>query len=140
MNSFLLRQVARGVLPVTVLFAIYLLLRGHDAPGGGFVAGLVTSAAVILHALASEGPRNRERPPHVLRSVWLGLLIATGTGLVAVAAGNPFLMHSHFDVGATGAFVLHLSTTLLFDVGVYLMVVGSTITALAAFAGGEGLR
>ncbi|MDI1483621.1 MnhB domain-containing protein [Polyangium sp. y55x31] len=133
MNSFLLRQVARGVLPVAVLFAVYLLLRGHDAPGGGFVAGLVTSAAVILHALANVAPHKRRRRPRVLRSVWIGLLVAAGTGLVAVAAGKPFLTHSHFDIGS-GHGALHLSTTLLFDVGVFLVVVGSTITALAAFA------
>lgn len=132
MNSFLLRQVARGVLPVAVLFAVYLLFRGHDAPGGGFVAGLVTSAAVILHALANVAPRERGRRPRVLSSVWIGLLVATGTGLVAVAAGEPFLTHSHFDVGS-GQAAIHLSTTLLFDVGVFLVVVGSTITALAAF-------
>jgi multisubunit Na+/H+ antiporter MnhB subunit len=136
MSSFLLRQVARGVLPVTVLFAVYLLLRGHDAPGGGFVAGLVTSAAIILHALAGEAPREGGRPPRVGHSVWIGLLVAAGTGLVAVVAGDPFLTHSHFDVGSA----LHLSTTLLFDAGVYLVVVGSTITALAAFATGEARR
>ncbi|TKD08630.1 MnhB domain-containing protein [Polyangium fumosum] len=139
MNSFLLRQVARGVLPVAVLFAVSLLLRGHDAPGGGFVAGLVTAAAVVLHALANVAPSERARRPRVLGSVWLGLLVAAGTGLVAVAAGGPFLTHSHFDVGS-GSATIHLSTTLLFDVGVFLVVVGSTITTLAAFAGGENPR
>lgn len=134
MSSFLLRQVMRGVLPVTVLFAIYLLLRGHDAPGGGFVAGLVTSAAVVLHALASDAPRERTWPPRVRHSAWIGLLVALGSGLVAVAAGGPFLTHYHFDIGAAASPVLHLSTTLLFDIGVYLVVVGSMVTALAAFA------
>lgn len=131
MKSFLLRQVAKGVLPVIMVFAIYLLLRGHDAPGGGFVSGLVTTAAMVLHALAHDERDKRHGSSHVWRSTWIGLLVATGSGLVAVGAGAPFLTHYHFDVG-DGA--LSFSTTLVFDIGVFLVVIGSMSTALAVFA------
>lgn len=131
MKSFLLGQVAKGLLPVIMVFAIYLLLRGHDAPGGGFVAGLVTTAAMVLHVLAQDERDEQRGPVRIWRSAWIGLLVAVGSGLVAVSTGAPFLTHDHFDVG-NGA--LRLSTTLVFDIGVYLVVVGSMSTALAAFA------
>lgn len=131
MKSFLLHQVAKGVLPVIVVFAIYLLLRGHDAPGGGFVAGLVTTAAMVLHALADDERDKRPGSSRVWKSTWIGLFVAAGSGLVAVSAGAPFLTHYHFDVGNSA---LSFSTTLVFDVGVFLVVVGSMSTALAVFA------
>jgi multisubunit Na+/H+ antiporter MnhB subunit len=133
MSSFLFSRAARGILPVAIVFAIYLLLRGHDAPGGGFIAGLVTGSAVLLHALAS-GRLHAPAPPRVHPAAWIGLSIAAATGLLSTAAGQGFLNHYHVDLDLSRRTTLHLSTALLFDIGVYGVVVGSMVTALAAFA------
>jgi multicomponent Na+:H+ antiporter subunit B len=137
MSSFVLRRVAGAVLPVAILLAFYLLLRGHDAPGGGFVAGLVTSAAALLHALAA-GPPSAPRRPRVHPAAWIGLLLAAGTGLLSMVAGQGFLTHLHFDLELSERATIHLSTALLFDVGVFLAVIGVTVTAFATFAGRSG--
>ena len=134
MNSFMLRQIARGVLPITVLFAVYLLLRGHNNPGGGFVAGLVTSAAVVLASLANGLPLSPKHPPCVQFATWVGLCVAMTSGLVATIAGDPFMRAYHVEVEVSNSATYSLSTVLLFDIGVYLVVVGSTVTALNAFA------
>jgi multicomponent Na+:H+ antiporter subunit B len=134
MNSFMLRQVARGVLPITVLFALYLLLRGHNNPGGGFVAGLVTSAAVVLGSLANGWPLSPRHSPRVQSAIWAGLCVTMAAGLVATFAGDPFLRAYHTEVEISKVATYSVSTVLLFDIGVYLVVVGSTVTALNAFA------
>ncbi|AUX29054.1 MULTISPECIES: MnhB domain-containing protein [Sorangium] len=135
MRSPFLSYVATGVLPLIVVFALFLLLRGHDAPGGGFIAGLVTTIAFVLAALAfGAGTVRAALPPLACRMPWIGLLVAAASGLPAVARGQGFLTHYHVQIGAAEAPALRLSTTLLFDVGVYLTVVGAAIKALDAFA------
>ncbi|WP_437909662.1 MnhB domain-containing protein [Sorangium sp. So ce327] len=135
MRSPFLSYVATGVLPLIVVFALFLLLRGHDAPGGGFIAGLVTTIAFVLAALAfGAGTVRAALPPLACRMPWIGLLVAAASGLPAVARGQSFLTHYHVPIGAAEAPALRLSTTLLFDVGVYLTVVGAAIQVLDAFA------
>ena len=134
MRSFLLGRLARGILPAMVLFAVYLLLRGHDAPGGGFIAGLVTSAAVIARSLAfGLEPTRRALRRLVRPAIWAGLLLAAMTGLAALAQGRAFLTHDKITIRLSANSGLHLSTALLFDVGVYLVVVGATVMMLDAF-------
>ncbi|WP_437777358.1 MnhB domain-containing protein [Sorangium sp. So ce1097] len=137
MRSLILDRAARGLLPVTTLFALYLLLRGHDHPGGGFIAGLVTSVAIVIEALAFGAMRTEAGLARALRpAAWVGLALAAGTGLISTAAGDGFFVHyrAAVRVGAGGG--LHLTTTLLFDAGVYLVVVGMTATVLSLFARG----
>src|SRR5512132_55642 len=99
MRSFLLGRLARGILPAMVLFAVYLLLRGHDAPGGGFIAGLVTSAAVIARSLAfGLEPTRRAFRRLVRPAIWAGLLLAAMTGLAALAQGRAFLTHDKITI------------------------------------------
>lgn len=134
MRSLILRAIAQGVLPVTTLFALFLLVRGHDAPGGGFIAGLITSAAIVLQSLAF----GFEATAHHLRAVVrpaapVGLALAALTGLLGPLAGDALLTHSHWHVPLGAETSVHLSTTLIFDVGVYLAVVGAVTTALARF-------
>ncbi|WP_438025274.1 MnhB domain-containing protein [Sorangium sp. So ce233] len=135
MRSPFLSHVATGLLPLIAVFALFLLLRGHDAPGGGFIAGLVTTIAFVLAALAfGAGAVRTALPRLACRMPWIGLLVAAGSGLPAVAHGQGFLTHYHVQLGAAEAPALGLSTTLLFDVGVYLTVVGAAIKVLDAFA------
>lgn len=135
MRSLILHKVARAVLPVTTLFAIYLLLRGHNEPGGGFIAGLVTASGVMLQGLAFGVARTRQRLGPLLRSAaWVGLAVAAVTGLAPVLWGLPFLTHGHTYLPVPGGEPVHLSTTLVFDVGVYMAVVGVTATLMSVFA------
>ncbi len=122
MSTVVLRTVARVVAPVVVLYGVRLLLVGHEAPGGGFVGGLVTALAVVLGWLAF-GPPPRARRWE--RGVVLGLGICAVTGLGAVLLGRPFLSHAVLYVGP-----VKVSTSLFFDVGVFVVVVAATLAAV----------
>lgn len=125
MNSLILSTVARMVILLMLLFSLYLLVRGHNQPGGGFVGGLVAASALVLHAIANGVSVTRRRLRVDPRAVaMIGVAVAIAAGLVAAFSGAPFL---------TGVWVfpagIPLGTPLLFDVGVYLVVVGA-VTAL----------
>lgn len=125
----------RLLFPVIGLFALFLLLRGHDLPGGGFAAGLAMSVAVILQYMAGgtrwAEARLRVRP---LRWIGAGLLLAGGTGAAALLFGRPFLTSyfSYWEVPGIGA--VPLASALIFDLGVFLLVVGATALMLVALA------
>jgi multicomponent K+:H+ antiporter subunit A len=127
--------IIRLMFPIVLLFAIHLFLRGHDLPGGGFSAGLTASAALILLYMAggvrwAEG-RFRVTP---VRWIAVGLLVALATGIGSLAFGYPFLT-SYFryvDVPVLGR--LALPTAVLFDLGVFILVVGATTLMLTAIA------
>jgi multisubunit Na+/H+ antiporter MnhB subunit len=121
-NTVVLRTVARVVAPVVVLYGLRLLVVGHEAPGGGFVGGLVTALAVVLQWLAFGPP---PRPRWWERGVVLGVAISAATGLGAVLVGRPFLTHAVFSVGPA-----KLVTSLFFDVGVFVVVVSATLAAI----------
>jgi multicomponent Na+:H+ antiporter subunit B len=136
MRSFLLSKVAQLLLPITIVFSLYLLIRGHNAPGGGFAAGLVASLALVIQAFAFGFRWIHDQLRAMLRpAFWLGLVIVLVTGLLPTLTGEPFLTHHHLELGL-GAARLSLSTTLLFDVGVYVVVVGTTSVVLSRMAGG----
>jgi multicomponent Na+:H+ antiporter subunit B len=135
MRSMILQKVSIAILPVTALFAVYLLLRGHNEPGGGFIAGLVTAAATVLVALAFGADYARMRLGPIIRPAFaLGLLIAALSGMFAMLMGAPFLTHYHVYVPVPGADPVHISTALGFDIGVYLLVVASAAVAIYVFA------
>ena len=125
----------RSLLPIAVLISLFFLLRGHNAPGGGFVAGLVMATAVILQYMTNgtlwAEARTRIRPQSWIAS---GLLSAAGAGLLAWLPARPFLsaLAWHGHVPLLGE--LHLSSVLLFDIGVYLLVVGAVSLILVALA------
>lgn len=105
--------------------ALWLLLRGHNAPGGGFVAALVAVAATAAHALVFGVTAARARLPlGPLGLSALGLALAVASGLPALALGQAFLTHWWGEL-AFGALSLKLSTVLLFDLGVALCVWGA---------------
>jgi multicomponent Na+:H+ antiporter subunit B len=134
MNSIILRTATRFLMTLLILFSIFLLLRGHNEPGGGFVGGLVAAAAYILHALAFDVPATLAGlrvAPRML--IGMGLLLAVGSGLLPLLLGRPFLTAIWWDV-PLGAGVLELGTPLIFDTGVYVAVLGVALTIMLALA------
>ncbi len=123
MYSLILATAIRILLPLMLLFSLFLLLRGHNEPGGGFVGGLVAAAAFALYSLAhgeQEGRRLLRVNP--LRLVATGLLMALASGLFPLFTGLPFLTAAWSSMPVPG--IGHAGTPLLFDAGVYLLVVG----------------
>src|SRR5690606_37897216 len=112
-----------------------LLLRGHNAPGGGFVGGLVMATAVILQYMVGGvywvESRSRLNPQH---GIGVGLLCAGLTAVGAWWASRPFLSAIAWDVSLPVIGSVHLSSVLFFDLGVYMLVVGGTVLVLVALA------
>ena len=125
----------RLLLPIAGLVSAYLLLRGHDAPGGGFVGGLVSATAVVAQYMAG-GTIWVESRLRVHPLVWmgLGLLAAAAAGIVGWRDSLPFLTSQGVDFRLPLLGDVHLSTVLAFDLGVYALVVGATLLMLVALA------
>jgi multicomponent K+:H+ antiporter subunit A len=121
--------------PVIGVAAIYLLLRGHDLPGGGFVAGITMAVAFILQYMA-RGTIWVEARLHVSPVYWMGvgLLLAGGTGAAAWFFGRPFLTSyfSYAEIPLIGR--IPVASALVFDIGVFALVVGATVLMLIAIA------
>ncbi|MGP1272031.1 MAG: Na+/H+ antiporter subunit B [Phycisphaerales bacterium] len=127
-RSLILQTAARVLLPLMLVLSIVVLLRGHNAPGGGFVGGLLAASGFSLYALsfsASEARRLLRVSPLVLLGI--GLIAAVVSGLLAMAQGSPFLEGRWASVPVPGfPEPLKVGTPLLFDVGVYLVVLSGT--------------
>lgn len=127
--------IARWLLPITMLIAFYFFFRGHNLPGGGFVGGLVFAVAIIMQFIISGliwvEAKSRIRPLY-----WLGagLLLAVGAGILPMFFGLPFLTAMVWEPVLPLYGQLHLSTVLLFDAGVFVLVVGTTTYMLIALA------
>ncbi len=130
-HPMMLATVSRALLPLALLVSAYIFLRGHNLPGGGFIAGLVTAVALILQYIANGVDFMRERSK--LNYQWLisvGLIIAGATGMGSWLFGYPFLSSwfDYFYLPGIGKF--ELASAMLFDLGVYLTVIGSTLLIL----------
>ena len=130
MNTLILRTVAPFLTALMLMFSIFVLLRGHNEPGGGFTGGLIAASALAIHGIAGGVAAVRRAIVfHPLAIAGCGLLLATLAGLLSFPVGVPFM---------TGLWVyptlfgvpIPLSSVLAFDTGVYLVVVGA-ITAIA---------
>jgi len=121
----------RLLLPLALTVAIFVLLRGHNLPGGGFIAGLMTTVALTMQYLANGVAWTRTRLPVDLAPVIAaGLLVAAGTGMASLALGYPFLTSAfgHWHLPLLGD--LELASAMAFDLGVYLVVVGASLVIL----------
>ena len=128
----ILMVLARILLPLALMVSFYIFLRGHNLPGGGFIAGLITSVALILQYVASGTDWVQQRLNWSYRSVAAGgVLLATATGLASWLFGYPFLTstftHVHWPI--VGEF--ELASAMVFDTGVYITVVGATLVILS---------
>lgn len=133
MRSLILKVATRLLVGLILVFAVYLLFRGHNAPGGGFVAALVAGTGFALVAI-SEGPSVvrgaiRVKPERI--AMW-GLGLAIFCGLVGWSAGRPFLTGLWWLVGTSHDETLAIGTPLFFDIGVFLTVLGTILTLILA--------
>ncbi|MFC3096094.1 monovalent cation/H+ antiporter subunit A [Alteromonas sediminis] len=128
----ILVMISQSLLPLALLVSFYIFLRGHNMPGGGFIAGLITSIALIQQYIAHGVDWIKPRLTINYQSLiaW-GVLIAAFTGIASWAFGVPFMTtwFDYFDIPLIGE--IELASALVFDLGVYLTVVGATLLILA---------
>jgi len=127
----IMQTLTRLLLPLMLMIAVYIFLRGHNLPGGGFIAGLIASVALIVQYLANGIAWTTERLKVDMHWViGLGLLIATATGLVSMGIGYPFMTttYTYLTWPVVGEF--EVASAIAFDLGVFLVVVGSTVMSL----------
>ena len=128
----ILAMISQGLLPLALLVSFYIFLRGHNMPGGGFIAGLITSVAIIQQYIAHgvDWIKPRLKVNYQSLIAW-GVLIAAFTGIGSWFFGRPFMTtwFDYFDIPFIGE--IELASALLFDLGVYLTVVGATLLILA---------
>lgn len=135
MNSLILLTAARVLKPLLLVSSIIVLLRGHNDPGGGFVGGLLASSAFALAAIGEGVERARRAlriDPH--RLMGAGLLVAAASGLPALAEGRPFFTAKWWAVPLGFGASYDLSTVLLFDIGVFMVVAGAVLLIVFTLA------
>ena len=129
----ILKTCARFLVALIALFSLFMLFRGHNEPGGGFIGGLLLAGAFLIYGMA-YGPGDARAlfvvEPRTL--IGLGLALALLAGCLALFAGRPFLTGLWLDAQIPG--IGKLSSVLLFDVGVYLVVTGTTLHILLSVA------
>ena len=129
MKSLILQTASRYLIVLLVIFSVFILLRGHNEPGGGFVGGLLIAGAFALYGLAYE-PKAARRllrlDPRTI--IGVGLVTAAGSGLAAVWHGQPFLTGQWLPYPIP--FLGKLGTVFFFDLGVYLVVLGTALLVL----------
>jgi multicomponent K+:H+ antiporter subunit A len=131
----MLAVATRFLLPVGMLIGVYLYLRGHNLPGGGFVAGLVFAIAFLLQFIASGHRASMARLRINYHSlIGAGVLIASATGIGSWVAGRPFLTSNYAYVTLWPLEKFEVATAALFDLGVFLCVLGAVMMALASLA------
>jgi multicomponent K+:H+ antiporter subunit A len=131
-HPMILDVLARTMMPLALLVSVFIFLRGHNLPGGGFIAGLVTAVALLLQYISHGVTWTESRQPFSYHAVaGGGVLIAALTGLGSWLFGSPFLTSAfgHFHIPYIGE--LELASAMLFDLGVYLAVVGATLLILS---------
>ncbi|WP_320196023.1 Na(+)/H(+) antiporter subunit B [Agrobacterium rosae] len=130
MNTLIFRTIAPVMTSLMLLFSIFVLLRGHNEPGGGFIGGLIAVSALAIYGIAFGVETVRRAIVfHPLSIAGFGLLLATLSGIASVFAGVPFMTGLWIYPSFAGVEV-PLATVISFDIGVYLVVVGG-FTAIA---------
>jgi multicomponent Na+:H+ antiporter subunit B len=134
--SILLSTATRYLLPVLSLFSFFLLMRGHNEPGGGFSGGLVAASAIAFYAIAfGEDATRQLLPTHPRNFIVIGLAVALGSGLVGLFTTGVFMTGIWDDTPVP--LIGKIGTPFIFDIGVYIAVIGVTITILLALMDDE---
>ena len=134
MNSIILRAGTRYLTGILLLFSLYMLIRGHNEPGGGFIGGLIGSTGFVLYAISCGTVEAREalrlQPQNIAMT---GLGVALLAGIFAVFFGDALFTGQWLFLGATeDDYGIPLSTVLVFDIGVYMVVFGSILSLVFA--------
>jgi multicomponent K+:H+ antiporter subunit A len=135
MTSLILSTATRLIFFVVLLFSIYLLLRGHNSPGGGFIAGVMTALGILLQAMASDlryVHRVFRLEPRLLAGI--GLVTSLSTGVVPMLWGYPFLTSTFGHLHVPGLGDIEIASAMFFDFGVYAVVVGGTLLMIMTLA------
>ncbi len=133
-RSIVLDVVVRVVFHTTLLLGAFLLVTGHDRPGGGFAGGLVISAGLALHLVAGGVDQVRSvLPVRPWTLIGSGLALASATALVPLLAGRALLDHATWDLELGPLGELHVGSALAFDLGILLVVVGMVLMVLVGF-------
>ena len=135
-QPLMLRVATRMLLPLALVVTLYIFMRGHNQPGGGFIAGLITAVALVLQYMAmgqsrAEALLRADAGSRFVRWIGMGLGIAGLTGMGAFVFGQPFLTSAHGYLSMPLLGELPLATAALFDLGVYITVVGATLLTLS---------
>lgn len=134
-NDMMLQVSMRVISLIIFTFSFYLFLAGHNNPGGGFIGGLMTATAIlVLYLVFDMKTITKAIRINFTTIIGVGLLFAAFTGIISIIFGYPFLTQffEYFQIPMFGE--VELTTALLFDLGVYLVVVGAALTIILAIA------
>lgn len=138
MNSIIFRTVAPLIVATMLVFSVYICLRGHNEPGGGFIGGLIAASAIAILGMASSAAEARKALRFdPLNIAGFGVAIAACSGLLSIFNGNPF-MTSIWLYLSLGETEVPLSTPMVFDIGVYLVVFGTIASIALALESDDG--
>jgi multicomponent Na+:H+ antiporter subunit B len=137
-NTLIFRTIAPFLTALMLLFSVFVLLRGHNEPGGGFIGGLIAASALAIYGIACGVPTVRRAIVfHPLTIAGAGLLASTFAGLISVFAGVPFMTGLWIYPHLFGT-EIPLSSVMVFDAGVYLVVVGAISSIVLTLEEREG--
>ena len=137
-NDVILRTVVKGVVFIVLTLGVYLFFAGHNAPGGGFIGGLVLGSGIVLLYITFDIETVHKGMPFDFKKVAaLGVLLATGTAIGSLFFDVPFLTQAdkYFELPLLGK--SHLSTVMIFEAGVALTVIGTLVTIILSISEDE---
>lgn len=137
-TDVILHTATKVLVFIILTFSIYILFAGHHNPGGGFIGGLITASAIVLLYIAFDAQTVREMLPFDFKLVGaLGILLSVLTGSASLLFDVPFLTQAHTQVYFPLLGDTELSSAVLFDLGVYLGVIGTTMTIITSISEDE---
>ena len=138
MNTVIFRTAAPALTALMLVFSIFVLLRGHNEPGGGFIGGLIGASGLAIYGIACGVAEARKAlKVHPIALAGFGVVIAAISGFISLPLDVPFLTGLWWIFDFEGS-EIPLSTPLIFDIGVYAVVVGAVGTIALALEGDEG--
>lgn len=132
-RSLILRTISLGLLYIIILFSVFVFLQGHNAPGGGFIAGLIAGGMILIQFMAFSRAELREVfSPIFHRIIGIGVLLAATSGFLGPLLNEAYLEGFHWTVNLTGGDALAVPSVLFFDLGIYLVVIGTVVSVFMA--------
>ena len=133
--SVVLDTTLNAVFHTIIVFSVFLHFAGHNAPGGGFIAGLVAGAGLVLRVITGRAALRSRLAIGSEYLLGVGVLLVTGTALTSLVLGNALLEHHTWEVDLPGLGTAKTTSALVFDTGIYLIVVGVIATLIEVLVG-----